>query len=72
MRPADEEDLPYAGVCVVRVEPQAPGRFLITVTANTDLRGPWTESRGQAVDAGVALSLVADFLRGCRVGSGQS
>ncbi|MER7756238.1 hypothetical protein [Kitasatospora sp. NPDC097643] len=72
MRPVDEEELPYAGVCVVRVEPQASGRFLITVTASTDLRQSSAESRSWATDAGAVLTLVADFLRGCRVGSGQS
>ncbi|WP_031064403.1 hypothetical protein [Streptomyces sp. NRRL WC-3742] len=68
----DEEQPPYGGVCVVRVEPQASGRFLITVTASTDLRRASAESRGRATDAGAVLTMVADFLRGCRVASGQS
>ncbi|KJS54789.1 hypothetical protein [Streptomyces rubellomurinus] len=72
MRPVDEDELPYAALCVVRVEPQAPGRFLITVTSSTDLRRPSAESRTRAADAGTVLALVADFLRGCRVTSGRS
>ncbi len=72
MNQADEEKPPQTGVCVVRVEQQGPGRSLITVMADTDIYRISAESRNRVLDAESVLSLVADFLRDCSVGSGQS